>query len=387
MPLQTYLSRWINDFLFDRPPYRRWRGAYHAAFWSVELLVQLYIYRDLHPVAKPAFAWVEGGLQVLSNALIFYTIVWWWYRFNNKQKIATFLLLFIVLISLTFVLTYWHDSLIIQYELLPKERAYWELIQQRYDVGFGQFYLNNWLSGHIIYRFINPQSLCFIIKLMKEAARYTNRSILLEQDNLKFAKENLDLELSFLKAQVNPHFFFNTLNTLYSLSIKKSDLTPDLIMQLSDLMRYALYNTDNIRSPLQQEIDFLHNYLAIEKIRFGPRVELDFSVEGDATNHTIPPLLLILFVENAFKHGIKNELKAGWVRIRLTMTPARVHFLIVNSIPVQAALSKPLRRTDREGGIGLQNAQRRLSILYPARHTLHLMPSTGQYSVELELLS
>ncbi|WP_019991142.1 sensor histidine kinase [Rudanella lutea] len=384
MPFRQNLQQWVNDFLFDRPRYRRWRLLFHLLFWSTELLLQLWLYRDLHPGAKPAYAWVEASKHVGYNMLMYYSILFWWNRVPVKYKAGTLPLLLVLLVNGNILFTYLHDYLILQYKLLPESRAFWQLIFKRSGAGFESFYAQNWLNGFIFYQVINPQSLCYVIKLSKEAVRFANRNLILEQDNMRIAQENLNLELNFLKAQVNPHFFFNTLNSLYSLSIKKSDRAPDLILRLSDLMRYALYNTDLPQMPLQDEIDFLQNYFYIEQTRLGSRIDLTFEVEGDPRPHVIPPLLLIVFVENAFKHGVKNELKQGNVHIRLKLTPDAISFWIANSIPAHSDLMKPAKAR-REGGIGIENARRRLSILYPGRHSLQIESHPEQYVVQLVL--
>jgi len=119
-------------------------------------------------------------------------------------------------------------------------------------------------------------------------------------------KQYLETELNFLKSQIQPHFFFNTLNNLYSLTLKKSDQAPDVVLKLSDLMSYMLYESNTSKVPLNKEIAYLQNYLDLEELRFGKRLTILFKVEGETDEVYIPPLILILFIENSFKHGVKN---------------------------------------------------------------------------------
>ncbi len=149
----------------------------------------------------------------------------------------------------------------------------------------------------------------------------------------KLEKENLQLEFNFLKAQVNPHFLFNTLNNIYSFSIQSPDKVPHTILKLADLMRYSLYETETEFVPLAKEIMFLDSYVQLQRIRHEEDTQLSYTVEGQPGTLIIPPFLLIVFVENAFKHGLQASTLAGWVRIRLTIDNQQLLFVVENKVP------------------------------------------------------
>src|SRR5690606_14081415 len=149
----------------------------------------------------------------------------------------------------------------------------------------------------------------------------------------RLQKEQLETELRFLRAQISPHFFFHTLNNIYSLSLAKSDRTPDTIIKLSDLMRYVLYETRGKKQCLKKEIDFMRNYLDLEKIRYNENLQLTYEVEGEAEDKKIAPLLLVQFIENAFKHGANKSIGLVSIDIALKIEEEFLYFRIANTKP------------------------------------------------------
>lgn len=178
----------------------------------------------------------------------------------------------------------------------------------------------------------------------------------------ELAKQKLDTELNFLKIQINPHFFFNTLNNLYALALLKSNDTPEMLLKLSDMMHYLLYESKVEKIELQKEVDFIAHYLALEKLRFGDTVSIEFT-QKMKENVKIPPLLLLPFVENAFKHGLRPELRNGKVLLDLQVDE-NILFRVENTVPVDETPDK------KTGGIGLENLKRRLELLYPSLYEL-----------------
>src|SRR5262249_8589975 len=130
-------------------------------------------------------------------------------------------------------------------------------------------------------------------------------------------KQYLETELNLLKSQIQPHFFFNTLNNLYSLTLKKSDLAPEIVLKLSALMSYMLYESNASLVPLTKEVSYLENYIDVEKLRFGQRLSVEFEKKGNMDQVNIPPMILILFVENSFKHGVKHNINKISITISL----------------------------------------------------------------------
>lgn len=193
--------------------------------------------------------------------------------------------------------------------------------------------------------------------------------------------ENLQSELKFLKSQINPHFLFNTLNSLYALTLKKSDLAPEIVLRLSEMMRYMLYECNEKQVPLEKEVNYLINYLELEKLRHGNKFKVDLVIEGDVKNQKIAPLMFIPFIENCFKHGLNNQISEGYVNIQVNALPDEVDVTIENSKgPILPS------STDRKsGGIGLVNVKRRLELLYANQYELNISDNPDNYRIELKL--
>lgn len=199
----------------------------------------------------------------------------------------------------------------------------------------------------------------------------------------ELAKLNVETELKYLKSQINPHFLFNSLNSIYSLSLQKSDLTPDLILKLSDILRYILYEGSEKKVSLSQELKYLKSYLELEKVRHGSRMQLDIIVKGDTDSKEIAPMLLIPFVENSFKHGLGKDKAKGYVKVEVYTSEDDLHFSIANSKPENGSLVT--QQEGYKGGIGLINVQKRLNLLYPHKHKLQVGSSDHEFRVDLNI--
>jgi len=197
--------------------------------------------------------------------------------------------------------------------------------------------------------------------------------------SLRLERENLDLEVNFLKAQLNPHFLFNTLNNLYTLVVKQDARAPAIVQHLTDLMHYTVYESNAPLAPLAREAAFLAAYLELERLRYGRQVRIGYAQHGDLTSFRLTPLLLFPFVENAFKHGIDSSLDAAWVDIALEVQGRQLHFSVRNSYSPTA----PPRAV---GGVGLANVRQRLALHYaPADYALTLNQAADVYEVTLTL--
>ncbi len=199
-----------------------------------------------------------------------------------------------------------------------------------------------------------------------------------EQHRKETENEKLNTELSFLKSQINPHFFFNTLNNIYSLAIVRSEKTAPAVMKLSSIMRYILSETEQNLVPLQNEIDFLHNYIDLQQVRLTDKVTVDFTIEGNTGELLIAPLIFIPFVENAFKYGISTKEKSS-ISIHIKSEGTNIHFRSSNFI-VQSENSM-MENT----GIGINNVKRRLALLYANKHQLAASAQNGYYLVQLDI--
>jgi two-component system, LytTR family, sensor kinase len=190
-------------------------------------------------------------------------------------------------------------------------------------------------------------------------------------------KENLTSELSFLRSQVSPHFLFNTLNNIYSLSLTSSDKTPEAILKLSRLLRYMLYESEAKQVLLTGELEYLHNYIDLQKMRCARNTEVSFVVEGEIEGKKIEPMLLIPFVENAFKHGI-NCSGGSKICIQLICMPESLRFNVTNN-------TRTRTEPDPASGIGLANVCRRLDLLYPDKHSLEIEDGENVFNVNLKI--
>lgn len=205
-------------------------------------------------------------------------------------------------------------------------------------------------------------------------------------DRLMLDKQRKDDELRHLKAQLNPHFLFNTLNNLYGLSVAESKMLPELMLRLSDLLRYSLYDTNQQYVSLQKEVEYIANYIELEKIRWNDSAAIRFEIQGDVAGQHIAPLLLIVFIENAFKHLSVAKGRQGYVRVLLAVKEEKLHLQVKNS--VDPSLPPPVQTRSRKGGLGLDNARKRLNLIYPDQHTLSInrLPESFEVECQIELI-
>lgn len=196
---------------------------------------------------------------------------------------------------------------------------------------------------------------------------------------LKLKKEKLEAELKFLKAQVHPHFLFNTINNIYSLALDKSDQVPGALVKLSDLLSYMIYECNVERIALSKEVEMLESYIELEKLRYSKRLRLDFTVSGQMEGTFVAPLMLLPFVDNAFKHGPGEIVDETTIVIDLTIEKEQVKFFVRND------RREGLREGTLTSGIGLENVERRLKAEYPDKHELNIRELPTRYEVELTM--
>ncbi len=232
-----------------------------------------------------------------------------------------------------------------------------------------------WLQNDSTMRF----SLIYMCRefLVLTGLAYFIRSAQQDQRIAQLGKQQLKAELNYLKAQIQPHFYFNTLNNIYSLTLQRSEKAAPLVAKHADMMRYMLYTAEKPWISLWDEIQFLKNYVAVEAVRYPDRITIDFEVQGIQKSTQIPPLLLLPFIENPFKHGIREELNEGFVLIVLSQ--------MGNELSLEVSNSKSSHNHHSLPGIGLKNAGKRLELLYPGRHLLQIRDETATYSLLLTL--
>ena len=253
---------------------------------------------------------------------------------------------------------------------------------------FGLLFLINWftfvafmperqfrLNGFMFY-YIFP---CLFFLACSTAWTMFRHKVL--ADRLSKEKETLNLksELAFLRSQVSPHFMFNVLNNMVALARKKSDLLEPSLIKLSSLLRYMLYETDEEKVLLEKEVDYLKSYIDLQVQRFGNKIKVNACLQEINGSYLVEPMLLIPFVENAFKHGT-SAFNNGEINIKLTAKDNILHFKVSNAYTKNITEIK-----DKTSGIGLQNVKRRLNLLYNQMHQLTIVDANNLYTVDLQL--
>jgi sensor histidine kinase YesM len=192
-------------------------------------------------------------------------------------------------------------------------------------------------------------------------------------------KEKLVAQISSLKSQINPHFLFNTLNNIYATAIDISPRTADMVDKLSEMMRYTMKETQHDFVPLEEEINYLNNYIELQKLRLESKIKFDYTIDGEFFELQIAPMLLIPFVENAFKHGVNSEQDSN-IRISIKANESELHFLVANNKVNIQSLTR-----ENSGGIGIKNTKHRLDLIYPSKHLLTIKETETDYTVSLHI--
>lgn len=323
--------------------------ALHVAFWCMLLLPPLF-YKYNSPAGN--FSDNFTYRMLVNNFLlicIFYINAYFLFPiiFKNRKWAIYLLLLILTLTAAYFISKY------VETDVFPSKRKWKKSV----------------LPSVFGYVFIVGISCSYRIII----DYFKNQKLAKDKEN-----ENLKTELSFLRSQVSPHFMFNVLNNLVSLARKKSDKMEPALIQLSALLRYMLYEDNESKIPLVREIGYLQGYIDLQKLRFGDDVDVSFTVQGDANNFILEPMILIPFVENAFKHGM-GTIEKPQIIINLSIFKDHIVFDVENEIA-------PITDTkDNSSGIGLINTKRRLELLYKKAHQLSVSEVEGRYRVQLKI--
>lgn len=337
------------------------RGAVilvHVLFWTVASLIP-------HIILLASSPGMSRGLVIYQSATqLYYIIVFYFVYFfvspvtiESPRKLTTVLIIFGTSVVFLFFLKV--GKVI--------------MIDSRYALNLTQYgvYTPGHYASDILYIIFYSAFAVLIRMLVKWYVERKAADEKLIQDH-KF-------ELELLKAQLNPHFFFNTLNNIYSLVYKKSDEAPAALMKMSDIMRYMLYESKAEKVPLDKELEYLEDYIELQRLRFTDPGFIDYSVRGEIGSHQIPPMMLLSFVENAFKHGKKRVANPGII-IRIEASEKLLNFIISNYI-----IENPVKETGGHTGIGLKNIKRRLELLYPSCHDLSIITRDGRFTVNLNI--
>lgn len=355
---KQYLSQ-----LFSR---QRW--ALHLLFWLLFFALN-YIGtaqgtgfdNPNFPAPFPALALTIFMVVVFVQS---YTILLWILPLYKRPGKYIFWLCLLAVVFLCYLAYILSAKMVINSIPVMSSRPEFELVLMLKRKAINYVFLSSTFMA--FYYFVD------IYDLQKEVRR-------LEQ----FKTQKIALESSFLKSQINPHFLFNTLNNIYALSLKKSAQTPVIIERLESLLHYMLYECKADLVPLENEFIFTNSYIELEKLRHKEeQCKISIDIKGDAAPHRIAPLLLINFLENAFKHGTKTSFGKSWINMEIEISKKEFRFKLTNSKP-----AKPVHQTFSEyrGGIGLKNVKRRLEILYPRQHRLLINNQPDHFEVDLIL--
>tara|TARA_R110002073_G_scaffold72537_1_gene177254 strand:- start:240850 stop:241863 length:1014 start_codon:yes stop_codon:yes gene_type:complete len=218
--------------------------------------------------------------------------------------------------------------------------------------------------------------IAYIIATVVEFVVFTHKK---EEEIIKSKNENLQTELKLLKSQINPHFLFNSLNNIYALSAIDTEKTQQSISFLSDMLRYVLYECERPFVPLQKELDYIENYIRLFSLKSSEKYPIETSFQISDSTVEIAPMLLIPFIENAFKHSNIERKKDTFIKLSVVANSKTITFKIENSVASKAIVK------DDFGGIGLENVKKRLAILYPNNHSLSISEDTAVFKVDLNL--
>ena len=332
------------------------RAFYHVAFWTGLFFLLFLIDRPSKDISL--FSAVEL-LQIGCFMLVVYSNINYLVpKYLSQNKVLTY---FIYLLCVTLIVT-----------LLRVTIQYW-LLNNQQELQHKLVYEDQ-IFIYLLHFFIGIASTAFVI---------SSRWIKTEREKREIKSQQVESELKFLKSQINPHFLFNILNSLYALTIKKSDQAPELVIKLSEMMRYMLYECNEKIVPLDKEINYLKNYLDLEKIRIGSKMDIKIEIEGDPSDKFISPLIFVNFVENSFKHGGKAYTDGqGFVYLHIVITENEIDFQLKNS---KAVMNQNSPDKLRIGGIGIKNVKERLALLYPKSHMLLLKEEPDNYTVNLKI--
>jgi sensor histidine kinase YesM len=376
---QKHVSQ--HDFIFS--DHFRHRIARHAAFWFASyifFLISCYLPGAVLP------GWNIENFVV--NSARIGVLKWLWMRLINST------ITFLPLLAFAYIVIYfllprhlfnkknWGITIILFFGMLLfiliiQYFSLWLVSWNAVKVKPGKVILDHNSMVRIIIKWVLNNypvvaGFAVIIKMMKHGW-------LKQQETLQVAREKAKAELQLLKSQIHPHFLFNTLNNVYFLTLTASQKAPEMLVKLTDMLRYILNECGQSFVPLEKEIKMIEDYMALEKIRYGDRLKMELEIKGDYKNKMISPLLLIPLVENSFKHGASKMLEHPWVNLNITIEGQYLFFLLSNSRPEETILPQ------HNGHIGLNNVKKRLQLLYPDAYELSMVKGSESYEVFMKI--
>lgn len=332
-----------------------WQVFFHVAFWVCMISFFGFITHSSTKLSTQALLVIFGLYGLINISLFYINYLLLIPRFLNKKRYLIYNVNLLISILIYGFIKYGIAVYFKEYVLIRGS--------MHEVIGFSSYYMSAFFT-----------SLIFVF--LSTVLKFTLDWFLNERIQRDLENQRLSAELAFLKSQINPHFLFNSLNSIYSLAYQRSETTPEAILKLSEIMRYMLYECNDNKVDLGKELLYLQNYIDLQKIRYSNKAFVDFEVNGLISSQRIVPLLLISFIENAFKHGVAND-PLSPISIVMDVEPEHLLFRMENK--------KHQFNKDATSGIGLNNVKRRLDLLYPGKYKLKIDDGADVYTSELSL--
>lgn len=335
----------------------------HAAFWVLVLVFYTLHFGHEESAYHQSLAFVALLLPITMGTTYFLTVVLI-PRFLLPKRYGLFALYF----TYTIVAS-------VDLELVAVLGLFTAIARYRVDI-------LNPIDLDVVSLIVGMYLVVFIgvaIDLLKRWYVVQSANAALQRSGLEAELKLREAELELLKAQIHPHFLFNTLNNLYSLTLDRSERASDVVLRISDMLDYMLYHCNAPRVPVQGEVKQIENYLALEQLRYGDQVSIEMSCTSPLAGYSIAPMLLIPFVENGFKHGVSQQEGEAWMTVRIGINASTMTFTVANvSTPDGSA-------GNYNEGIGLTNLRKRLDMLYPGKHRLDLVQGRDRFTANLTI--
>ena len=345
----------LEDILF-KPP----RFVWHIIFWVVFVSFFALVYGSFEEDYSRQYL-IQLSDAIVQAPAVYFTLYFLMPRFLFRERYLEFVI-YLILLILGFSFLAWANYVFFQ------DPIFWADEYEPHLFNYAKILKTTTKIYPVIF-------LAVVFKWFK----YWYKE---QKSNQLLVEEKLKAELNFLKAQVHPHFLFNTLNNLYALTLKKSKDAPEVVLKLSDLLNYMLYECAAEEVLVEKEIKLVKDYIDLEKIRYGSRLNVSFNIRGSALGKRMAPLMILPFVENSFKHGVSEEIENSWVSIDLQLKDDSLTLKVENS------KSKDENSNDQfnyREGIGLRNVNRRLELLYPGMHVLEMHDAEEAFLIILNL--
>jgi len=381
-----------HEFIFSDQ--RRHRVTRHVVFWIVWCFAYLllfhypmYTFKGWGFSAKDAPLTFQYIKQIGLGLFLLKTLI-----FNSLLAVVLLQAIFI------YVLIYWilpnyfykkRNKIVVAAILICVLTAYFFCSGLfRWFASYGDYVFGFIKNPHTIGRIFSVDMIAnFNIQLSSlpilagfaVMIKMIKRWWLKQKETEQLAKEKTKAELQLLKAQIHPHFLFNTLNNIYFFTLTNSSRAPEMIKKLSGMLHYILNECDQPLVPLEKEIRMIQDYMSLEEIRYGEQMKMTMDIQENYSGKLIAPLLLIPFVENSFKHGASKMLSHPYVKLRINIENNMLHFFISNSRP------EMLEPVTSKGNIGLKNVKQRLQILYHSTHELNIVSEPGSFTVYIKI--